>query len=102
MTNRIVRVPVSIDKKGGLLVAHTDQAKILSDLSPENTGLFKTKTVTAAGTIGLKRSVMIGKLKVEVDKDRDTCLVISDPDAPPLPPVDDRGPKGVPSHKKGK
>ena len=45
MSNPIVRVPVSIDEKGGPLVAHTDRAQILSDVSPESSGLFKTKTV---------------------------------------------------------
>ena len=83
MANPTFRLPVSIRKKDGRLVAHTDRAEILCDSCRENAGLFKSKTITAAGVIGLKRSVRIGKVKVEVDRDRDSCLVISDPDAPP-------------------
>ena len=83
ISNPTVRIPVSISKKDGRLVTYPDRIDILSAVSPENTGLFKNKTITAAGVMGLKRSVKIGKVKVEVDKDKNTCLVISDPDAPP-------------------
>jgi len=83
MANPTVKVPVSISKSDGRLIAHTDRAKILCDICPENAGLFKSKTITGAGVIGLKRSVRIGNVKVEVDRDRDSCLVISDPDSSP-------------------
>ena len=85
MSNPTIRVPVQIDEHDGHLVARSEHAEILSDLSPENAGLFNGKIVTAAGITGLRRSVVVGRVKVEVDKDHKTRLVISDPDSPPAP-----------------